>query len=135
MYCSDNPLHVVRCYAMLDKQSNKSLSKPALFTLLGIDGEEHEYSLNSGSGVQIKSGRNALNCVISSIDGSVVYQLPPLIECQYIPNNRDEICSPQDTRSHSHLSGIAQFIPEIDENAEILLLQMFIILKSKLQAL
>ncbi|XP_045210756.2 uncharacterized protein LOC123562171 [Mercenaria mercenaria] len=122
VFSSENPSIVVKCYAMLDEQSNRSLVKPELFTLLDIDSQEFEYTLNSCAGTHVTRGRRASNCVIQSVDGSVSYDLPTLIECSDIPNNREEICSPHDASCHPHLSPIAGYIPDIDDKAEILLL-------------
>ncbi|XP_053380368.1 uncharacterized protein LOC128548874 [Mercenaria mercenaria] len=122
VFSSENPSNVVKCYAMLDEQSNRSLVKPELFTLFDIDSQEFEYTLNSCAGTHVTHGRRASNCVIQSVDGSVSYDLPTLIECSDIPNNREEIYSPHDANCHPHLSPIAGCIPDIDDKAEILLL-------------
>ncbi|KAJ0049815.1 hypothetical protein NL108_003586 [Boleophthalmus pectinirostris] len=59
---------------------------------------------------------------IESLDGSAIIPLPPLIECQDIPNNRSEIPTPSAVLHQPHLRSIAKYIPELDPNAEILLL-------------
>ncbi|KAK3739372.1 hypothetical protein QZH41_004769 [Actinostola sp. cb2023] len=43
-------------------------------------------------------------------------------KCDEIPNNREEIPTPDVARAHSHLQQIADEIPELDECADILLL-------------
>ena len=48
--------------------------------------------------------------------------LPPLIECDSIPNNRNEIPTPEAASHHPHLKAIAHMIPPLDRSAEILLL-------------
>lgn len=48
--------------------------------------------------------------------------LPPLIECNEILNNRSEIPMPEVALCHPHLQPIARFIPKLDLNAQILLL-------------
>lgn len=48
--------------------------------------------------------------------------LPPLIECHEIPNNRSEIPTPTAVLHQPHLRHIAKHIPELDPDAEILLL-------------
>ena len=60
--------------------------------------------------------------VIESLDQSVRYCLPTLTECDEIPNNREEIPTPQVAQAHPRLQQIADEIPELDEQAEILLL-------------
>ncbi len=49
-------------------------------------------------------------------------RLPTVIECNQIPNERDEIPTPAVASHHSHLRDIAELIPPIDPGAEILLL-------------
>lgn len=113
----------VTCYAILDDQSNKSLAKPELFNLLQIDSRnELNYTINSCAGVHVQHGRQSRLCSVLSVDGSVCYPLPNLIECPDIPDNRNEICSPQDVGYHPHLEHIASQIPEIRGDAKILLL-------------
>lgn len=45
-----------------------------------------------------------------------------LIECNNILEDRDEIPTPEVTQYHSHLKPIAQSIPPLNPEAEILLL-------------
>ncbi|XP_053387241.1 uncharacterized protein LOC123539924 [Mercenaria mercenaria] len=119
---SKYPENIVQCYAMLDEQSNKSLARSRLFVFLQIDCPDFEYTINSCVGTHVAHGRRASDCIVSSVNGSVSYSLPTLIECPDIPNNRNEICSPRDVSCHPRLSHIAGLIPEINDQAEILLL-------------
>ena len=59
---------------------------------------------------------------MESLDQSVRYRLPTLTEYDEIPNNREEIPTPQVAQAHPHLQQIADEIPELDEQAEFLLL-------------
>ena len=56
------------------------------------------------------------------MDGSTEHLLPPIVECDEIPNNRNEIATPAVARKFLHLSEIACHIPELDPQAKILLL-------------
>ena len=60
--------------------------------------------------------------MIKSLDQSVKYHLATLTECDEIPKNGEEIPTPQVAQAHPHLQQIADKIPELDEQAEILLL-------------
>ena len=122
IYSTLNPKKIVKCYVIVDEQSNRSLVKPKLFSLLQIDSQEQMYTLSSCLEVQTVSGRRANNCILESLDGSVRYQLPSLIECNNIPDNRDEICTPQDALCHAHLSHLSSVIPNIESDAEILMI-------------
>lgn len=56
------------------------------------------------------------------MDSKVVISLPPLLQCPEIPNNRSEIPTPSVVLHQPHLLHIAKHIPELDPEAEILLL-------------
>ena len=112
----------VKAYALIDEQSNYSLARAKLFEKLNIEGKTTAYTLKTCSGVKETKGRLAQGLVIESLDQSAKYRLPTLTECDEIPNNREEIPTPQVARAHPHLQQIADEIPELDEQAEILLL-------------
>ncbi|RXN11518.1 hypothetical protein ROHU_029945 [Labeo rohita] len=67
-------------------------------------------------------GRRAKGFIVESIDNSISFTLPTLIECNELPDNRAEIPTPDAARNHAHLKSIARKIPSLDPEAEILLL-------------
>lgn len=112
----------VKAYVIMDDQSNRSLARPEFFTLFGIESEPSSYLLRTCSGLAETSGRKAEGFVIESIDGKIAVPLPPLIECNNIPNNRTEISTPNDVIHQPHLRHLSKHLPELDPDAEILLL-------------
>lgn len=122
IYSKDEPDNVIQCYAMVDDQSNRCLARSELFHLLEASGKSVEYTMSSCSGTSVKYGRELNGLVIECIDKPDRYDLPVVLECDDIPNNRNEIPTPSVAANHSHLSDIAQCIPKINENAQILLL-------------
>ncbi|KAK3742103.1 hypothetical protein QZH41_020261, partial [Actinostola sp. cb2023] len=112
----------IRAYITIDDQSNYSLARAKLFEQLSIEGTATAYTLRTCSGVKQTKGRLASGLMIESLDQRVKYRLPTLTECDEIPNNREEIPTPDVARAHSHLQQIADEIPELDECADILLL-------------
>lgn len=68
------------------------------------------------------SGKRAEGFQIEPLDGKVVICLPPLLECHEIFNNQLEIPTPSTVLHQPHLPHIAKHIPELDPEAEILLL-------------
>lgn len=68
------------------------------------------------------SGRQATNYVMQSLDGSHAFTLTNILECEDIPQNREEIVTPAVTSHYPHLKDIAEFIPPVDENLSIELL-------------
>ncbi|XP_050419539.1 uncharacterized protein LOC126832715 [Patella vulgata] len=122
VYASDKPDKVIRLYVMIDDQSNRTLGSPRLFDLLAVKCEETEYVLTSCSGKVRTAGRKINGIVLESLDQTVQLDLPTIIECNQMPDNRNEIPTPDVARSYSHLHDIAHHIPPIDENAHIILL-------------
>ena len=79
-------------------------------------------STHSCSGEYITSGRKASGYVIESCDGSRAFNLPGIIECNEIPQNRSEIPSPEVAAYFQHLRDIADYIPTIDPGTSMELL-------------
>lgn len=122
VYLKGHKDRAVRAYVIMDDQSNRSLARPELFELFNIKTEPLCYNLRTCSGLVKTWGKMAEGFQIESLDGSAVIPLPPLIECQDIPNNRSEIPTPSAVLHQPHLRSIAKFIPKLDTQAEILLL-------------
>lgn len=112
----------VKMYAILDEQSNRSLVRSQFFDLIGDQSSSAPYTLKTCAGVKESKGRRANGYEVESLDGTVNISLPSLIECNEIPNNRDEIPSPDVALCHPHLKSLAPLIPHIDPEAEIMLL-------------
>ncbi|XP_038071932.1 uncharacterized protein LOC119740640 [Patiria miniata] len=116
------PEQMRKVYVMLDDQSNHSLARSTFFNIFGICGDISPYILRTCSGTTGAQGRRASGFTIQSVDGEVQLSLPPPIECDFIPNNRDEIPTPEAAKHHPHLETIAHKIPPLDPSAEIVLL-------------
>ncbi|XP_053375012.1 uncharacterized protein LOC128547190 [Mercenaria mercenaria] len=122
VYPMGDPEKKVKIYALLDDQSNRSLVKPEFFNLFDGQFEEIAYSLSSCVGKIDTYGRRATGFVVENLDGTSSHELPPLTECTQIPDIRDEIPTPAVARAHSHLTDLADSLPELDREAPILLL-------------
>lgn len=94
VYAKSKPDKKVKAYALIDEQSNYSLAIAKLFEKLNIEGTT-AYTLKTCSGVKETKERLARGLVIESLDQSTQYRLPTLTECDEIPNNREEIPTPQ----------------------------------------
>ncbi|KAI2663058.1 hypothetical protein H4Q32_002087 [Labeo rohita] len=93
----------VTMYAVLDEQSNRSLAKTEFFNIFGINSNSSPYTLKTCSGETEISGRRATNFVIEPKNGKLQIQLPTLIECDMIPDDRKESPSPEVVQHHPHL--------------------------------
>ena len=122
VFSKEHPEKKIKMYVAIDDQSNCSLAKPELFDLLDKNGTQHPYTLKTCAGTTLTKGRYASDLVIETTDGSKRYPLPTVIECTAIPDNKNEIPTPDIARAYPHLRPIAEYIPEIDESADILLL-------------
>ena len=118
----EKPHTVHRVYAIMDEQSNSSLISTELADELGASGPEERYFLTTCSGTkETKYGRRVTDVVIQSISGAMA-NLPTLIECGNIPQDKREIPTPEMARRFPHLQEIANEIPPLDETANIHLL-------------
>ena len=116
------PHTVRRVYAIIDEQSNSSLISTELADELGASGPEEKYFLTTCSGVrETKYGRRMKDVAVQSM-GGVAADLPILIECGNIPQDKREIPTPEMARRFPHLQDIANEIPPLDETADVHLL-------------
>ena len=122
VYNSEFPDVTLRMYAILDDQSNRSLGSTELFDSLNITSEPTKYILTSCSGNATRYGRRAHGLVVRSVNGSVTYELPSLIECDDLPNELSEIPTPDVANLYNHLRGVSHLIPEFDPNCSVQLL-------------
>ena len=122
VYPDGLPDKAKRMYAMIDDQSNRSLARSDFFTFFNVPDDQTEYTISSCTGNLTVSGRHASGFTIESLDGCTQLQLPTLIECDYMPNAREEIPTPEVARNYAHFHDIVQYIPSIDPAADILLL-------------
>ncbi|XP_052761860.1 uncharacterized protein LOC128204486 [Mya arenaria] len=111
-----------KMYAVIDDQSNRSLVRPEFFDIFLGSFEEMAYSLTSCSGTVNTSGRRASGFIVENLDGTRCFELPPLTECTQIPDIRAEIPTPEVARAYPHLEDLAEKIPELDDQAPILML-------------
>jgi hypothetical protein len=108
------PSKSMKVYAVIDDQSNRSLASPALLDGLGVTSEEFMYTLTSCSGSYSMSGRSVSGLCVQSLDAQVTLDLPPVIECNTIPEVRSEIPTPEVAQCHTHLQRLAAVIPPND---------------------
>ena len=113
---------VRRVYAIIDEQSNSSLISTELADELGADGPEEKYFLTTCRGTkEIKYGRRVTDVVVQSFRGAAA-DLPTLIECGNVPQEKREIPTPEMATRFPHLQEIANEIPPLDGIANIHLL-------------
>jgi hypothetical protein len=68
------------------------------------------------------TGRTAEGFVIEPILGDQRLDLPKILECEEIPNNRSEMPTSNIAKAYPHLRDFSSLIPEIDNSVEIPLL-------------
>ncbi|XP_053576923.1 uncharacterized protein LOC128666383 [Bombina bombina] len=109
-------------YAILDDQSNRSLARTEFFNIFHVNGNPSSYTLGTCAGQFETKGRRASDFIIASLTDGIQLPLPTLIECNQIPDNRDEIPTPEIAHYYPHMKHIASCIPALEKNAQILLL-------------
>ena len=122
VYPASHPDKAIRLYAIHDEQSNRSLVRSEFFEVFGENGPSSPYALRTCAGLKETMGRRATGYVVETLEGTVHIPLPSLIECNDIPDNREEIPTPSAALHHPHLKNISHLIPELDPNAQILML-------------
>ena len=122
VYKKDRPNHYMLTYALIDDQSNRSLAKTELLDYFSESSSNIEYTLSSCGGQVLKSGRVSEGFVVESMRDNEKIELSPLIECNDIPNNKDEIPTPEVCEQFSHLKGLKADIPKLQHQANMLLL-------------
>ncbi|XP_015756454.1 PREDICTED: uncharacterized protein LOC107335914 [Acropora digitifera] len=106
----------------MDEQSNSSLISSKLADELGVSGPEERYFLTACSGTkETKYGRRVTDVVIQSISGATA-NLPTLIECGNIPQDKRGIPAPETARRFPHLQEIFNEVSPLDETADMHLL-------------
>ena len=78
------------------------------FHFFGVEDLVIQYELNSCSGRFTQTGRRTTKFIISSLNGKSSIRLPPLIECDNIPNNLDDIPISEVARSYKHMRHIEE---------------------------
>jgi hypothetical protein len=86
---------------MLDDQSNRSLARSAFFDLFKVNSRSEEYIMSSCSGKMTTFVRRAFEFVVESCSGELSLELPTLIECDNLPDNRHEIPTSDVAKSRS----------------------------------
>ncbi|XP_071122109.1 uncharacterized protein [Mytilus edulis] len=122
VYHKDKTDKIIRMYAIIDDQSNRSLASPEFFSLFNVREKPENYSLTTCSGRVATSGKRGKDFVIKSVHSDIQFDLPTLIECNNIPNNRDEIPTPEVAMHHPHLTELRGSITPLEERCQILLL-------------
>ncbi|XP_033727618.1 uncharacterized protein LOC117316950 [Pecten maximus] len=124
VYHKDNPGHAIKTHALIDDQSNKTLASSTFFDNFAgaCEFPEIQYSLSSCSGVSDTSGRRAEGFIIQSMDATAKHDLPVITKCNQIPDEKEEIPTPDVAYNHPHLRDIASAIREFDSKCLITLL-------------
>lgn len=86
-----------------------------------------EYSVNSCNVIKVTCGRQATGVIIESIQTHKVYEFTAFLECERIPNQRDDIPTKEVASYYQDLNEIEKDIPHLDPQANIQILTLFII--------
>lgn len=92
------------------------------FFFFDIQSESESHTLLSCSGQSTCSKRRVNGLEEKALDGSCRFDLPTVIECNEIPENKDEIPTPEVADKLFHLQDIADYLMPLDSEIYILLL-------------
>ncbi|KAK3100574.1 hypothetical protein FSP39_022032 [Pinctada imbricata] len=122
VFPNDRPEAKVTVYAIIDDQSDATLAHSELLNALGVYTDSIPYRIKSCAGQSESSGRRAVGFTIQSMDGGISHLLPPMIECDDIPENISEIPTPEVAFAHSHLHSVAKELHTLRSDVRIQLL-------------
>ena len=111
-----------KCMLCLMIKATDLLQEVHFFDLFKVNSRPEEYIMSSCSGKMTTSGRRASEFVIESCSGELPLELPTLIECDNLPDNRHEIPTSDVAKFHPHLHDIIPELKPLDDKCQILLL-------------
>ena len=94
VYVNGQPERKIKAYVVIDEQSNCSLAKSNLFDKLNVNGEKFKYTLQTCAGQNEVEGRRTKGVMVESLDGRKSYSIPCVVECNEIPDDKNEIATP-----------------------------------------
>ena len=97
VYTEKEPENIQRVYAIIDDQGNASMTDS-----LNVNSPTEKYLLTTCSGAKETKYGRVSGLVVKSMCGRVA-NLPSLIECDHIPQDKTEIPTPTTTKHCSHL--------------------------------
>ena len=113
----------VRCYCVLDEQSDTSFMSEELASILGLTGPTVPYDLSTMSGLDVKSsGVLISNLKVRGVNERASYALPPVLTNPFIPNCTAEVTSREDAKSHPVLRKYYRKFNPFDPSASVMLL-------------
>ena len=122
VHSEDRPDNVYRVYAIVDDQSNAALITTDLADKLSANGPEWKYYLSTcAREKEVRHGRRVTGLIVRSVHGRTS-KLPTLIECDDVPQDKEEIPTPEIAMQYHHLSDIADENPHLDDQVQVQLL-------------
>ena len=114
---------VLKCYAIVDDQSNSTFADPRLLDFFSIKKPTTSYTLTTLSGEKIhREGRIVQGLKVKGMGERQTYRLPTTLENDMIPDTREEVATPEDLEQSGHLAEYAHRFLPVDKEAEVLLL-------------
>lgn len=121
VYPNDQPEKAIKTCCIIDHQNNRSLADhSSLISSVNKIGNTIHLVVMFRHTPYFR--QTIIELHIGSLDGQTVLYLPTLIECNEIPDNKDEIPTAEVARCYSHLQDIAHLTPPINFNEKTLLL-------------
>ena len=118
-----NSSSTLRCWCIVDEQSNTTFCDPKVVEFFGMDSKEQAYSLTTMNGVRSKiHGERIEGLQVKGARMSTWINLPPTLTNPNIPTSKEEAADPLTVSKHTHIMKYAKNFPEKDKEAEVLLL-------------
>ena len=98
------------------------MNTPDLADKLNAKGPDWKYYLSTCEGKKEASYGCRVTGIIRKLVHGRTSKLPTLIECDGVPQDKEDIPTPETTVQYPHLSSIADNIPPLDSQAKVQLL-------------
>ena len=119
----NNPSQMLKCYLILDDQSNCTLIDDKLVKFLNPQYYNHEYVLKTANGLEtVTGGKMVSGLMVKGVRSTSWTSLPDALTNSCIPDTKMEVATPKMVRAHSKIAQYAHNFEEYDDSAEVLVL-------------
>lgn len=113
----------LRCYAIIDEQSNSTFVDPKVAQHFNVTGPLHDYNIKTLTGAQtMTQGLIIHGLQVKGINERKRYTLQPAATNPFLPDCKDEVATPTTVEAHPHIRNFAKNFPPLDTKAQVLLL-------------
>jgi hypothetical protein len=113
----------LRCYCIIDEQSSSSFVDEKLASFFNLSSPIVTYNLTTLAGLDMRTqGIEISGLFIRGVGEKKGFSLPKVVTNNALPQNKNEIATPNIVRAHAHISHLSKYFNNYDASADVLLL-------------